>query len=135
MSSDKRMVAVGILNILQTETGLTDVRSGKVKKMTCTEIAKRLEEKFAIEVTPKTVRENVEKFKELYLCSTPARLVGIVIKSSVRLVPDLPVFHIIVVTVCPAFGVVHDDMLADARPLCKILWGKGVVFFLPMLNR
>ena len=66
MSSDKRMVAVGILNILQSETGLTDVGSGKIKKMTCTEIAKRLEEKFAIEVTPKTVRENVEKFKELY---------------------------------------------------------------------
>ena len=39
MSSDKRMVAVGILNILQSETGLTDVGSGKIKKMTCTEIA------------------------------------------------------------------------------------------------
>ncbi len=65
MSSDKRMVAVGILNILQKETGRLDIRTGKIKKMTCTEIANRLKEKFAIEVTPKTVRENIEKFKEL----------------------------------------------------------------------
>ena len=66
MSSDKRMVAVGILNILQTETGRKNSATGKVSTMTCTEISERLMEKFAIEATPKTVRENIEKLEVLY---------------------------------------------------------------------
>jgi hypothetical protein len=66
MSSDKRMVAVGILNILQTETGRPDEKTGKIKTMTSQEISEKLLEKFAIEVSPRTVRENVEKMEELW---------------------------------------------------------------------
>ena len=79
-------------------------------------------------------RHNVEKFKELRLCTAPATLVRRVVGIQVGLIPDLPIAEIETITVCPALGIVSDDMLADLCPFLKILRHNRTVFLNLMLN-
>ena len=50
-----------------------------------------------------------------------AKSFGALARQVVRLVPDLPVRDLPLVAVGPAFGVVADHVLADARPLREVL--------------
>ena len=54
------------------------------------------------------------KVEELLLRSLPHRRI-------LRLIPNLPILNTVGKAVCPSFIVMHDYMLADARPFCKIL--------------
>ena len=74
------------------------------------------------------------KIEELRLSATPGALVRAIVGIEIGLVPDLPILDLHLHSVAPSLSIVADDMLADDRPLMKILRGQSVVFLLPMLD-
>ena len=57
-----------------------------------------------------------------------------IVAAAVRLVPDLPIFDVHVIPVCPAVVVMADDAFAYTRPFAEILRRQRAVFFRPVLD-
>ena len=78
---------------------------------------------------------NSIQIKELRLGTAPCTLIGRIIRIQIRLVPDFPVLDIQMKTICPAFIIMADDMLANHCSLVKILRWNGSVLLDLMFNR
>ena len=60
--------------------------------------------------------------------TAPATLVRAVVGVKVGLVPDFPVFDVIVKAICPTLGIVSYNMLTDLCPFLEILGLNCAVF-------
>ena len=76
------------------------------------------------------------QFKEFAHGAAPALFIDIIriVRRTVRLVPDFPIFDVIVEAVRPTLGIVTDDVFADLRPLLIVLRRKRAVFLWPVLD-
>ena len=77
---------------------------------------------------------NFVKLKKFRLCASPTTLVGGVVIVKVGLVPDLPVFNIVMEAVCPAFCIMANDMLTNYCPLFEILRRQSSEFLNSVFN-
>ena len=82
----------------------------------------------------KVLRGCFVKVEILRLCTAPAAFVCAVVAVKVRLVPYFPVGHVVIESVCPALGIVADNMLTDNRPFFGIGRRNRTVLFYLMLN-
>ena len=74
------------------------------------------------------LKRDSEEDVELLSRSAPASFILCVVGIDIGLVPDLPIFHIVMIAVRPAFSIVTDDMLTYYRPLFEVLRGQSAVF-------
>ena len=88
------------------------------------------------EATAQIEERGLEEVEELLGRAAPASLFVVVdyVCVKVSLVPDLPILDGIVEAVCPALGVVQDDVLADLCPLERVCGLYSSVFAGPMLD-
>ena len=68
------------------------------------------------------------KFQILFPCAGPHDISFI---GGFRFVPNLPVFHIVMKTVCPAFGIMADHARTDLCPFQRIFRRIHTVGFAP----
>jgi hypothetical protein len=77
---------------------------------------------------------DVEKLEKFLCRSAPTALVRGIVLVEIGLVPYFPILDIHMEAVCPALGIMANDMLADDCPFFEIGRGEGVIFLLPMLD-
>ena len=83
----------------------------------------------------KVLCRNFKKIKKLFLCSAPAVFSNRVLSVlGFGFVPYFPICDFMVKSVCPAFGIMRNYVLAYNRPFFKVRRRQGVILFVPMLN-
>ena len=86
--------------------------------------------------TQVTGRSNI-KLIELFQCPRPCarvRKLTAFLHIQIRFIPYLPLFDVIMESVCPSLVIMPDDVLADPCPLLIVLRRIDAVFLCAMLD-